>query len=117
MSKLLLLLLLLALALVVSLWLRNRSPSSELPPPSEPEAVRRIALARKNASSAIEEHFQKAQVAYPPHELFLRAFKHEAILEVWARADEAPFRLVTSYKIVKASGLPGPKRREGDLQV
>jgi murein L,D-transpeptidase YafK len=36
---------------------------------------------------------------------------------MWARRGSEPFHLVKIYPITAASGRPGPKRREGDLQV
>lgn len=77
----------------------------------------RIARARKTRSAVIEERFRKASLPFPPREIFLRAFKHEAELELWAREDAGPFKHVTTYRIVTPSGVPGPKRREGDKQV
>lgn len=58
--------------------------------------------------------------ALPPGkgEVFLRAFKAEAILEVWESPKPGePFRLLAGYPIARMSGGPGPKRREGDRQV
>ena len=53
-----------------------------------------------------------------PEELYLRAFKREGQLEVWARgAGETSFQLLATYPVTARSGRPGPKRREGDLQV
>ena len=53
-----------------------------------------------------------------PEELYLRAFKREGQLEVWTRsAGETSFHLLATYPVTARSGRPGPKRREGDLQV
>jgi hypothetical protein len=49
---------------------------------------------------------------WPPRSLTLVAFKQERRLEAWADG-----RLLKSYPILAASGGPGIKRREGDLQV
>lgn len=52
------------------------------------------------------------------YDLFLRAFKAEEILEVWAkRKSSSNFQLLTSYSFCKNSGELGPKRKEGDLQI
>lgn len=56
-------------------------------------------------------------MAYPPEELYLRAFKHERELEVWAGARGKPLTKVKTYPFCAASGELGPKRRQGDLQV
>jgi murein L,D-transpeptidase YafK len=52
-----------------------------------------------------------------PGEVFLRWFKREATLELWARNPNRRFRLISTYPILASSGEPGPKRREGDKQV
>jgi murein L,D-transpeptidase YafK len=77
----------------------------------------RIALARKNSEKAIRQRCAAIGLSYPPREIFLRAFKHEAQLEVWARENSGPFKLLATYPVLAASGGPGPKRREGDRQV
>ena len=76
--------------------------------------------------------FAKAGVAYPPSEIVLVGLKQEKRLEVWARVQEAPendaaskkkaapapkYVKVAEYPILKASGVLGPKLREGDNQV
>lgn len=51
-------------------------------------------------------------------ELYLVALKHEKEVEVWARnSDEGGFKHLCTYNICKTSGVPGPKRRQGDLQI
>lgn len=51
-------------------------------------------------------------------ELFIRAFKKEKELELWVKQNEDDdFELFKAYDICKSSGILGPKRREGDLQV
>ena len=50
--------------------------------------------------------------------LYLRAFKHEEILELWVKhKDSSKFELLKEYKICYSSGKLGPKKLEGDLQV
>ena len=61
--------------------------------------------------------FKAAQVAYPPGEIYLRVFKQERQLELWAGAKGAPLSLVRTYKICAESGTLGPKREEGDDQI
>lgn len=51
-------------------------------------------------------------------ELYLVVFKQEKQLEVWSRSEgEKQFRMLTFYEICRTSGLPGPKRMQGDLQI
>lgn len=83
--------------------------------PPEPD---RVAKARARSGAEVKRLCRAAGVKYPPEELFLRAFKHEAVLECWARGRGGePFRLVKEFQITGSSGHPGPKRREGDGQV
>jgi murein L,D-transpeptidase YafK len=77
----------------------------------------RVAAARQNKAAALTQLFASAGVAYPPEELYLRAFKHERELEVWAGARGQALKKVKTYPFCAASGELGPKRREGDLQV
>lgn len=77
----------------------------------------RVEAARTWAGATVRQRFADAGLKYPPHEIFLRAFKREMELEVWARNGDGPFRKVATYAITAPSGDPGPKRREGDRQV
>ncbi|XHF15200.1 L,D-transpeptidase family protein [Archangium gephyra] len=61
--------------------------------------------------------FAEAGVSWPPEELYVRAFKQERQLEVWAGAKGQRLRKVKTFPFCAASGEVGPKRREGDLQV
>lgn len=51
-------------------------------------------------------------------DIYLRAFKQEAIVEVWMKnKTESKYKLFKTYDICASSGSLGPKRREGDGQV
>lgn len=84
-------------------------------------AYSRVAGAFDAHLEALELTFAEAGAAWPPRGIFLRAFKHEGALELWAEpADSdsgAPRVLVRTFPICQESGVLGPKRREGDLQV
>ncbi len=78
----------------------------------------RVSQARRNCEALLRARCLKAGLPYPPAEIFLRAFKREALLELWAREKPADaFQLLVTYPVLAASGVPGPKRKEGDLQV
>ena len=88
--------------------------------PPDASCAPRVAEARARCETALRAAFAAAGLAYPPAELHLRAYKLERRLEVWARAagePAPPFVLVAAFPILGLSGTPGPKRREGDLQV
>jgi murein L,D-transpeptidase YafK len=81
-------------------------------------AMDREAQARALALPRLRSRFREAGLTYPPRSVFLRVYKFERILELWARnEDDSPFRLVHAYPILAASGRAGPKLREGDEQV
>jgi|GEM_PF-708700 len=51
-------------------------------------------------------------------DLYLRAFKKEGRLEIWAKAKtEKQFKLLLDYPFYQGASKLGPKQREGDLQV
>ena len=52
---------------------------------------------------------------YPPKTLFIRAFKQEKELEIWAGTRK--LRLIKTFPILAASGVLGPKLHRGDRQV
>lgn len=98
------------------------------PTPSEPE-VRPVKLPGKSRSltqavsacgtvarERMAPGFSEAGVAYPPQKVTLAALKDQRVLEVWAERD-GKRALVKRYPVLAASGKPGPKLREGDLQV
>jgi murein L,D-transpeptidase YafK len=78
----------------------------------------RLAKARSERGEEVRGLCEQAGLRHPPGELFLRVFKHERVVECWARdAPPEPFRLIRSFPVLASSGVLGPKRREGDLQV
>lgn len=83
----------------------------------EPVEGDRVAAARKRSENEVRNLFKKSGLPYPADEIFIRTFKREGELEVWARMRMEPFRRIATYGITAESGGPGPKRREGDGQV
>lgn len=78
----------------------------------------RVSSARMRCEKELRAHFQNAGVHWPAGEIFLRGMKREGELELWARdRDGESFRLVRTFRVRAQAGVPGPKRREGDLQV
>lgn len=51
-----------------------------------------------------------------PTEVYIRVFKYEKVLEIWSKTEDT-FHLERRYPICMLSGIVGPKRKEGDLQV
>lgn len=77
----------------------------------------RVADARLRRTADVQALAKAAGLSYPVGEVYLRAFKKERVLELWAGEPKKPLKLVKSYPFCAASGELGPKRREGDLQV
>ncbi len=78
----------------------------------------RVRAAFEEKEETIKNLFTRAGIKYPPANIFIRAFKKDAVVELWASdSAQKQYKLVKSYPICAASGVLGPKRREGDLQV
>ncbi len=77
----------------------------------------RLTLYGDTARERLKPFFQNSQIQYPPKELLLLALKAEKRLELYARNQESDFVFIRDYKILAASGVLGPKLREGDFQV
>ncbi len=69
------------------------------------------------ARLAMRPFFARAGVMYPPKRLAILIFKRERRVSIWAADERQPWRFVRSYPILAASGVAGPKLREGDGQV
>ena len=69
------------------------------------------------AESRLKPFFRRAGVRYPPARVVLLGLKQEKKLELWARERRGSYRFIRSYSILAASGVAGPKLREGDQQV
>ena len=61
--------------------------------------------------------FAAAGVPFPPKRLAFVGLKQERVLEVYAAGEDEVFRQVCAYAVLGASGVLGPKLREGDRQV
>lgn len=78
----------------------------------------RVSNAWKHYNDTLKNAFRKKGLAWPPLEIYLRAFKSQNELELWARnEDDAEFRKVKTYSVCAISGTLGPKRKQGDKQV
>lgn len=77
----------------------------------------RLAEISPNASFRLAAKFEAAKAIWPPAEIALIALKDEKVLELHARPNEGSWKLVHRYRVLAASGGPGPKLRQGDRQV
>lgn len=66
----------------------------------------------------LKDEIKKLKINPEAYDIYLRAFKHEGILEVWLKNENEPkFQLFKTYDVCAKSGTLGPKRKEGDGQV
>jgi len=82
-------------------------------------AYERVKTAYEEKEAATQKLFSDKGLRISQAEIFLRVFKQEKQLELWARArgKNSMFQLVKTYPICSASGALGPKRKLGDYQV
>lgn len=93
--------------------------------PTEPQSFKveqqrypRVRTAFEEKDSRLRSLFADQGTPYPPQRLFIRVFKQEKILEIWAFSTaDGVFKQVKGYAVCRTSGDLGPKRREGDLQI
>jgi murein L,D-transpeptidase YafK len=78
----------------------------------------KVRHAVKNKEAVVRAMVKSSGLPYPPRRIFLRAFKRDMELEVWAQGKKgAAYTLLKTYDICAAAGALGPKRRAGDHQV
>jgi murein L,D-transpeptidase YafK len=78
----------------------------------------RVKNAYDEKEIVVKKYFQDKNLSPQGYNIFLRAFKLDGILEVWTKPKEGnTYTLLHTYKICSSSGVPGPKRKEGDSQV
>ncbi|HEX5218758.1 MAG TPA: L,D-transpeptidase family protein [Verrucomicrobiae bacterium] len=69
------------------------------------------------ARTRLRPYFEQAQVTYPPKRLALVGLKAERELQIYAIDENGTAKFVRTYPVLAASGVAGPKLREGDRQV
>jgi hypothetical protein len=105
----------------------SRPPRKPVPPPVPIAVPTPVPTPTRSVESVVEAigprvragwepHFVAAGLEYPPAELALLGFKRERRLEVWGRTD-GPWKRIDALPILAASGIEGPKLRQGDRQV
>lgn len=78
----------------------------------------RVKEAYEDKEAGTEKLLKSSGIDPERFNIYLRAFKADQIIELWARnSSSEPFRLIREYQVCAASGLPGPKRKQGDRQV
>jgi murein L,D-transpeptidase YafK len=78
----------------------------------------RVKDAWKKYDDSLKRLFERKGINYPPHNIYLRNFKSQNEMELWAsNTDTTEYKLIKTYRICALSGSLGPKRYQGDRQV
>lgn len=81
-------------------------------------AYSRVKTAYEEKEAIVKKFFSDKKLNFGSFQLFIRAFKKEEVLEVWIKeSSKVQFVLLHTYDFCSTSGVPGPKRKEGDLQI
>jgi murein L,D-transpeptidase YafK len=85
---------------------------------SQQQKFFRVKTAYHEKQTAIKDLFSLKGIDINSASIFIRVFKKEAQLEIWAKTpNHKSFLLVKTYEICTSSGVVGPKRKQGDGQV
>ena len=106
----------LALALVVAIAACGAPRRPPAPPPRGPTIEDRVAQYGPAARARLLPYFAAADVPYPPARFLLLGLKQERELQLYAAGPGRALVFIRSFP-VRASGVLGPKLREGDHQV
>ena len=78
----------------------------------------RVKAAADDRLAAVEASFRDAGAVWPPAGVYLRGFKTEGVVELWAAGKPGEKHVrVREFEICASSGTLGPKRQQGDYQV
>jgi murein L,D-transpeptidase YafK len=85
---------------------------------SQQQKFPRVKIAYEEKEKAIKDLFSAKGIELNSANIFIRVFKNEAQLEIWAKTiKQESFQLIKVYSICASSGIFGPKRKQGDGQV
>lgn len=78
----------------------------------------RVKAAYEEKWEVLKEEMQKQGINSTGFETYIQIFKKDKIVEVWLRSKgKNEFILFKTYAICSSSGMLGPKRKQGDIQV
>ena len=78
----------------------------------------RVSVAYEQKDKTVQRYFKNKNLDFNSFHLFIRVFKKEKLVEVWIREkNKDSFTLLQTYDFCMSSGMLGPKRKEGDLQI
>lgn len=78
----------------------------------------KIADVFRRKEDTLRKQFESKKLEWPAKYIYIRSFKYDSQLEVWAKnSAKEPFKLFKTYKVCAMAGSLGPKRMQGDYQV
>lgn len=77
----------------------------------------KAAQAASNTDAYWNQLLKEKGLSFPPVRLYMRVFKEEKEMEIWASNGTEPFTLIKTYEVCMIPGQLGPKIRQGDKQV
>lgn len=94
-------------------------PVLQQPPFKETQLKQsRVKTAYEEKENVVKQYFSEKNLSFDKFQLFIRAFKKEQLVEVWVKEKgKEEFTLLHTYDYCTTSGVLGPKRKEGDLQI
>lgn len=78
----------------------------------------RVRQAYKDSKAAMITLLNAQQLEIESLKIYIRVFKEEGKIQLFGRDGKTEdYRLIKVYDICSSSGIPGPKRKQGDMQV
>ncbi|WP_107037256.1 L,D-transpeptidase family protein [Brumimicrobium mesophilum] len=78
----------------------------------------RVREAYQAKKAAVLRILKNKDIEISKLQIYIRAFKSEKEVEIWAKnSSDNKFQLIKTYDVCRNSGVLGPKRKQGDLQV
>ena len=82
------------------------------------KSFQRPGEALQKKEDTLQKQFEAKKLKWPAKYIYIRSFKYDSQLEVWAKNEiQEPFKLFKTYRVCALAGTLGPKRMEGDYQV
>lgn len=79
---------------------------------------KRVKVAYQNNWEKQKIKLKSLKIEPTDFDLYIRVFKEEKVLEAWVKDfKQSKFQLFKPFPICASSGILGPKRQQGDLQV
>ena len=102
--------------IIVGLLFMSNNPQTDFK--SKQKTYGRVRTAYKEKETLLRKQLQTKGFDFDQiGKIFLRALKKEEKLEVYIKKKDGKYHLFKTYDFCTSSGILGPKRRQGDLQI